>query len=72
LEAFGGSGIEYNIKWIIIMSGSILTVGLIAVFAPGGTAVFLDVVSWILGTVCAGIVALELLFLIGRHTFLRN
>jgi hypothetical protein len=54
------------------MSGSILTVGLIAVYAPGGTAVFLDVVSWILGTVCAGIVALELLFLIGRHTFLRN
>lgn len=47
-------------------------VGMMTIYAPKAAAIFLDVVSWIVSPVSVGIVALEILFLFFRHTFLRK
>lgn len=57
-EAFGGSGIKYSLKLIIIMVLLVLGVGLMTIYAKGAAVIFLDVVSWIVSPVAVGIAAL--------------
>ena len=49
-----------------------LGVGLMTIYAKDAAAVFLDVVSWIIAPVAVGIVALEILWVLFKHTCMRN
>jgi hypothetical protein len=58
LDAFGGSGITYGVRWIIVMACLILFVGLLTLFATNIAAPLLDAVCGVVGIVCVGLVTL--------------
>lgn len=71
-NSFDGGGLEYNIKWILFVSGSVLFVGLLSLFLPKVAAILMNVVSWLSIFVCVSIVFIEVLYFFFKTHCLRK
>ena len=58
LDAFDGSGIEFNLKWVILVGILVLGIGQLIIFASDIANMVLDVITWVLGTIAVGLVIL--------------
>lgn len=72
LEAFNGSGIQFDWKWVIILGICVIAVGHLIIFAPDVASTFMDVVTWVIGGISVALIILETFFRCIKHSFLKK
>jgi hypothetical protein len=71
-NSFDGGGLTFNIWWILVVSLSVLLIGLMSIFLPGITTTIMDVVSWISTIACVSIALIEILYSSLKTDFMRQ
>ena len=72
LNAFDGIGIEYNVKWIGLVSLSMLVVGLLGLFLPNVGEIVVQVASVGAILICCSLIFIELMYYFNWKILLKH